>query len=326
MSPKNTTLSSVSSSNNHAGDHSDLSKSFSVALTEASVSFNERLAIFNLLDQLNHLCRGVQRHRGFSMGLLGGNESFGSGFYHLQRQMARRIQLITAFGNQPPVLLGHADIERLHYAWNTIHDNWQDDSVLENFEFHCHFVDQLLLLMARLAERVSTPYAVYIHSLVTGDTHSSSSTQPTTYQHLLSFASQQLPRFVEMLGKIRALSIHVAATGCSDVSYDKKLLYLLQCVEQEKEAVFSMTNALQSRLVEPLPALLTIKTYEYKLDFLLEKIKNEIVGQAVISISEEDIFRLVTDIIDIYWRVADDSINLLSRWQKDDMEKWLQNG
>ena len=326
MLPKNTLLSSIPLSNQSVDDHGDLSQSPSLGLTEASVSFNERLAIFNLLDQLNHLCRCVQRHRGFSMGLLGGNESFGGGLYHQQRQMTRRIQLITAFGNQPPALLEHADIERLHYAWNTIHDNWQDDSVLENFEFHCHFIDQLLLLMARLAERVSIPYAAHMHMLLTSEANTDSANHPTTYLRLLSFASQQLPRFVEMLGKIRALSIHVAATGCSDVHYDKKLSYLLQCVEQEKDTVFNMTNTLQSQLAEPLPTLLTIKTYEYKLDFLLEKIKAEIVGQTVISMSEEAIFRLVTDIIDVYWRVVDDGIDLLSRWQKDDMEQWLQNG
>ena len=172
------------------------------ALLKVSANFNERLASFSLMEQINHLCRDVQRHRGFSLGLLGGNKSFVVEFHRLQQQMDRRIQVITAFAEREPLLLNRTDTERLHYAWNTICDNWQDDSVLENYEFHCHFVDQLLLLMARLAEKLRQPYAKQIQHFVSGKARAPALDESSTYQQLLHFTYRQLPAFIEMLGKV----------------------------------------------------------------------------------------------------------------------------
>jgi hypothetical protein len=320
------TLSSITRLGGEEIKNAPRTRSLSASLNKASANFNERLMTFNLMEQLNHLCRSVQRHRGFSMGLLGGNQSFANGFYVLQEQMARRIQLMTAFAKKSPDLLNHTDIERLHYAWNTIHDNWQGDSVLENFEFHSHFVEQLLLLLARLGDRVRIPYLSQISSTVSTQDESNFVNKGSSYEELLYFSSVQLPKFIEVLGKIRALSVHIAATGYSEADYDRKLSYLLQCVIQEKDTIFELTNRLQHSLVDQLPTLLTIKTYEYKLDFLLEKITNEVVEQSVVSTSEEEIFRMVSDIIDIYWRVVDNSLDLLLHRQKEDLEYWLQNG
>lgn len=297
-----------------------------VGLVAGSDHFNQRLTIFTLIEQLNHLCRDVQRHRGRSMGFLAGNKNFYHFLCKLQCQIDRRVQWITAFANRAPELLSHSDMERLHYAWNTIRDNWQDDSVHENFEYHSHFIDQLFLIMNRLLETVSQPFGDVFHTLLGSKAANDASQHSEIYFALLKFAHRRLPRFVEILGKLRALSVHAAATGHCDVDSQKKLHYLLQCIARERESLFEVASNLQIMLINDLPALLTIKTYEYKLDFLLEKIDKEIIQASIINVGADDVFNLVTDIIDVYWRVIDDSLSLLQYWQKRELEQWLIEG
>lgn len=296
------------------------------ALTKASESFNERLKIFTLVVQLNHLCRGVQRHRGLSIGLLAGNKSFLDNFLMLQEQINRRVQIIAAFVGQSPSLLSKTDLERLHYAWNTIKDNWQQDSVLENFEFHSYFVDQLLATMARLLDKIRAPYSEKIQECIDQENNNDLLVETEIYQNLVEFSQKKLTRFIELLGKIRALSVYAAVSGSCTKEHEKKLDYLLQCVDSERDSLFESTVYLHSKLADRLPSLLTIRTYEYKLDFLLEKMSSDFLNVEVVHAKEEEVFNLVTDIIDVYWRVVDDSLNLMNLWQQDDLERWLISG
>ncbi len=291
-----------------------------------STAFEERVTLFALLEQLNYLCRGVQRHRGYSMGLLAGNQSFLQEFDLLQEQLARRISLVATFTHRHKVCLSENDIERLHYAWNTIKNNWQDDSVLENYELHSHFVEQLLLLINKLAEEIKQPFMEVIFTIVGKTPDTILSDKKNNYQLLLLFSSRQLPHFIELMGKVRALSVHAAAIGNCDIEQKNKLNYLLKCVRQKRQVIVESADYLQQRITVDVPALLTIRTYGYKLDFLIDKINRDIIGSPKVTVKDENIFHLVTDLIDNYWDVCDNSLALLSVWQKQDMEQWLVEG
>ncbi len=296
------------------------------SVLDISKALEERVALFSLIEQLAYLCRGVQRHRGYSMGLLAGNRSFLHEFDRLQEQLARRVKLIVTFAHPPRECLTESDVEQLHYAWNTIQDNWQDDSVLENYELHSHFVEQLLSLITKLTEKVKQPFIVTISDILGEKTEETTPDIKNNYQSLLFFSSNQLPRFIEMLGKVRALSVHAAATGYCEIEQKNKLNYLLKCVRQKKQAIVESADYLQKRITINLPALLTIRTYGYKLDLLIDKINKDIIDSPKIAVKSENIFDLMTDIIDSYWAVSDGGLALLSNWQKQDMEQWLLEG
>lgn len=294
-------------------------------LKSSAVNFNERQNVFNLIDQLNHLCRAVQRHRGLCLGLLAGEQVFAQSFHHLRRQMARRIELVVAFCELSDTVVTEEDVNKLCNDWNTIRDNWLDDSVLENFEFHSHFVSQLLLLVGRLAEKIQQPYLHQLQSSLTEQVDQVSRSA-SIYEEVLQFSTRQLPQFIELIGKTRALSVHVATTGNHCEDYEKKLGYLLQCINAEKVSIANVTAHFQQALGDQLPSMVTVKIHEYKLNFLLEKVNSDIIKHHKKSISGEEFFRLASDVIDAYWSAVDDGLGLLNAWQTRDIERWLVEG
>ncbi|MBX2807437.1 MAG: hypothetical protein KTR20_02310 [Cellvibrionaceae bacterium] len=286
------------------------------------LTYNERIAVFTLIDQLNRLCRGVQRHRGLSIGVLAGNAAFAAELARLQQQLTRRVKLLAAFSSRTAGLLANAELDTVHMAWDTICHNWQQDSLLENFEYHSHFVEQLLRLVASLARRVQTPYGQSIGIKLRTKTLVPSS-QGEIYSDLLNFSGCHLPVFIELLGKVRALSVHVAASGNTDADIVKKLDYLLQCIEQEKAAVCDRGAQLQQLLDRQLPSMLTVKIHEYKLDGLLNKIKNELLSDHRARVDAQCIFSLASDVMDVYWACVNDSVDLLRAWHDQELEIWL---
>lgn len=288
-------------------------------------TFNQRMHIFNIVEQLTHLCRGIQRHRGLSIGLLSGSTTFAEYFNQLQNQLDRRVRLISSLALASDNLLDQQATQTMETAWKTVRHNWQQDSVLENFEFHSHFVEQMLLQVSRLTASIEQPYLQYINQL--NDGYSELEVEfAGQYQQMIQFFWRELPPFIELQGKVRALSVHAASVGKVDQEVVKKLAYLAQCIQERKETIYSLTSNLQQLMREKLPSLLTVKIHEYKLDLLLNKIENDILVNTQVEISSEDVFTLASDVIDAYWSSIDDCLGLLRIWQNKDLESWLIEG
>lgn len=282
--------------------------------------YHLRLAALVLIKQLMHLCRDTQKHRGLGMGLLAGNQEFAAPFATLQKQMARRIAVLSAFSRDMTVpfshAFSHADMNNIHEAWGTIREGWYDDSVLENFQFHNYFVEQLLQMVTKLTHR--------LQSVSSMPSHIFDDESPESIQHdeLLVFICGQLPKMIEYLGMVRALASHSATVGCHIEDHDKKLKYLCQCVQVEKLQMITVAEQLHQTMGSTLPSLLVLQTYGFKVDALVDKVLQQVVGQEKITLSSDALFSMATEIMDVYWRVVDDGIDVLHHAQDEAIERW----
>src|SRR6187431_652250 len=124
--------------------------------------YHQRLDALTLAKLLIHMIKAVQRHRGMTMGTLGGNQQFRDELSHLEIQLERRLELLQAFSARSLALLSPRDQENLSNAWLTISHDWQEDSVIDNYELHCHLIEQLLALLAFIAKQLEQPIAAIL--------------------------------------------------------------------------------------------------------------------------------------------------------------------
>ncbi len=288
--------------------------------------FYDRVVALHLIRQINHLCKAIQQHRGFGLALLAGETRFRTEFQLLQGEIRRRIVALEAFVKQSRNLLSDKDLEKIHSAWVTIECDWQNDAVMENFELHSFFIEQLLALMLQLAKHLERPVVDVLseHSSDrrTGDTPQAK--RRAVHQvGLLVFVCNQMPEMVEQLAKIRGLSTHAASAGSSDDLHDSKIRYLVQCTQLQYDKVRNQAERLTDIVDGGIASLGAVKEYEFKFNFLLNTIEKEILARDNIRMDSRHIFELASEIIDKFLIVVDEGVSLLQRWLDDGLEEWL---
>lgn len=284
--------------------------------------FQQRQAALTLVKQLIHMIKAVQRHRGMSMGALGGNGLFRTELTQLQGQLERRLELVQAFAANSLNLLGARDRDNLSNAWLTISRDWQQDAVVDNYELHCHLIEQLLSMVAALGKQLEQPTSQAV--ALSGNAGDGSS-YPHRFKHLevLHFSTRLMPAVAEQIGRIRALSTYASALGYCDKDVSSKLRYAIQCTRVNNEKLRHQTKRLEGLLDKELSLLTQLKSYEIKLDFLLTMVENDVINPHQINADSHRLFTLASDIIDMYLNVVDEGVQLLTHWHEQDIEHWL---
>lgn len=288
-------------------------------------AYRQRQDALSLTKQLNQMIKAVQRHRGMSMALLAGSSLFRGDFDVLQRQVERRLASLEVFAAQTGLLTAR-DKENLHNAWHTIRADWQGDDVIDNFELHSHFIEQLQTMIAGLAKFLEKPVSVVTAEIAGLELPSEdASAYPKMFKQieLLNFSTRQVTGMVEQIARIRGLSTYAAAKGLCDYHHDRKLRYAISTARASNEKLRHQAERLEFLLVGALPSLSMIKTYELKLMFLFNTVETDVLSGMSIATNSHNLFKLATDIIDIYLKVVDDAMDLVSRWNDEDLESWL---
>jgi hypothetical protein len=153
--------------------------------------YRQRQDALTLALQIVRMIKAVQRHRGMSMALLGGNPLFRDDFTGLQQQLERRLHALQALAASS-TLLTEREQSHLHSAWLTISRNWQQDSVIDNYELHGHLIEQLLVMLATLSRALEKPLMLH------GEGREPAAIlqdNPSRFRHLevLHFTLRQMP-------------------------------------------------------------------------------------------------------------------------------------
>jgi hypothetical protein len=290
--------------------------------------YRERRDASELIRQLIQLIKAAQRHRGMSMALLGGNTRFREDFNQLQRQLQRRLLTLQAFAKDTQ-LLTDRERENLQGAWATISHDWQQDRVIDNYELHCHLIEQLLAMVTGLSRGLEQPVSALMDAPTSMDAPPSGNEvdlEPNRVQRLelLHFTARLLPAVVEQIGRIRALASYAAALGHCDSHHDGKLRYVIQNTRVNNEKLRHQTRRLDGLLGNRFGPLGQLKSYELKLMFLLNMVETEVLTGTEIHTDSNRLFRVATDIIDVYLQVVEAGIHHLNQWQEGDFEAWQQ--
>ena len=289
--------------------------------------FRQRHDALILINQLFQMIKSVQRHRAMSMGLLGGNSHFRDDFSTLQHQLANRLQLFMAFASQMKEFLSNRDHENLRNAWLTISDDWQQDSVMDNYELHCHLIEHLLTLVARLAKHLEEPMSALMATNVKPTLVEVIRTpNPNRLKQLevLHFSTRLMPAVAEQIGRIRALATYVSALGYCDTDYASKLRYVIQCTKVNNEKLRHQAKRMENILNKDSSLLNPLKSYEIKLTFLLNMIEQDVLkDDGATNADSNRLYEITTNIIDMYLHIVDEGMILLERWHQNEIENWL---
>ena len=281
-----------------------------------------------LSKQLVQIIRAIQRHRGMSMATLGGNRDFKEPLKQLQRQLKGRLLGLEAFF-EGTGLLSEQTLEELNRAWVTISHNWQEDSVLDNYELHCHLLEQLLALLGGLSRRLEAPLLpdqqAETHPLTSNP---GKATRPSRLQtlELLHFCTRLLPSVVEQIGRIRALSSYAAALGRCGPQEEAKLRYVIDNTRVNNEKLRHQLGRLESILPSDLCQMGSLKRYELKVAFFLSMVEQDVLNARPMTADSNRLFAIATDIIDVYLQVAQNGLARLGQWLEQDLEHWLDGG
>lgn len=244
------------------------------------------------------------------MGLLGGDSAFRQDFAILQKQLERRIQalqLLTATGD----LLNGQTKDNLINGWVTISQNWQEDSVIDNYELHCHLIDHFLSTLILLSQQLEQPISTTLN------------TDLSQHIQIVHFTTERLPCVIEKIGRVRALATYAAAANNYDSHLGSKLRYAIQCIQDDHEPFLQHVTQLENTLGKDLSMLRQLKSYATKLMLLLSIIESDVLNNTGTQADSHRIYTLATDIMDMYLSIVDNGMALISRWHDNDMEAWL---
>lgn len=251
-----------------------------------------------------HLSRLIQRHRGATLAMLGGDDSFAEQVENLQAQVkvqCEYLQYINSVGDQQA--LPDNDGEQLHLGWKTIIQDWENDDIHQSFEFHSHLLESIARISRQLSESVLSP------STALSDRPALVKSMEKNYLEPLSQLNQtcviELYDLVEYLARIRGLGTHMAAMGQSNPEWESRVSFWLQEFGYRKQRFDQDIQLIPSSYQPCIPGLKTLKSLNMKLNYFLNLLGHEMSSERSFQIPSHKLFLMGSEIIDGLLNIMD---------------------
>ena len=268
-----------------------------------------RLARHDLLVTILILSRFIQRHRGATLALLGGDKSFRSQILTLQHQINSQIDFMECQNRAAQESISHGDWSQLTLGWLTIIKDWENDAIHHSFEFHSHLLELIVRVTRQLSESClyQLPFSPMPEALQARV--DKSFLQPM--QNLNQTCVVELYELVEYLARIRGMGTHMAATGHGDTDFDARVSFWLQEFRYRKDRFDQSLQVLPSSYLPFLPALRALPNLNMKLNYFINLLGHEMSAQRSIKVPSHKLFLMGTEIIDGYLNVMDQANSVI---------------
>lgn len=243
---------------------------------------------------LCRITRALQKHRGASVACLDGDIKFAPKVLGLQGEIGKYLQVLEQFNRRNAGLLPVNIVEMVFGEWATIVDGWQKDEVVQNYEFHCHLIEVVRKLQRTVInEYLMTPL----------------SDKESAFRQEFEASLVALTNTIETIAKLRGLATHIAEVETRHNDLYMRMVFLLKMVVQETSGLYHLLQDLEG-VSSRLSGLNHLALQQTKTQTLVALIQSDIVDSDTVTASPDAIFEQATAIIDIYWKILDQSIAL----------------
>ncbi|GAA6134112.1 hypothetical protein NBRC116188_09010 [Oceaniserpentilla sp. 4NH20-0058] len=274
----------------------------------AALHQNQQLRIkaLDLVKSLFEQVRVVQQHRAATNAALAGNPFFESKTRVLAREINSRFKEIERQQEGCPEIIESRQWQDTRNAWQTVHLQWRQDEIIENFELHSHLVKQMLDYITILGNKAEC-------LIETGSQH----------QALSHYVLNDIPSFIELLGQIRALGTSTAVVGVMDEACEMRVRFLMGQLAKQQTKVKQQAQHLSQEALEITSSLIDALLCEPKLERLTGIVMHDLLSGRDIVTSADEIFTLSTSIIDAHYNVMNEGLRLLRLSMDKRMQAWV---
>jgi hypothetical protein len=274
----------------------------------AALHQNQQLRIkaLDLVKSLFEQVRVVQQHRAATNAALAGNPFFESKTRVLAREVNSRFKELERQQQDCMDVIDSRQWGDIRNAWQTVHLQWRQDEIIENFELHSHLVKQLLTYISILGNKVED-------LIETGSQH----------QALSHYVLNDVPSFIELLGQIRALGTSTAVVGIMDDACEMRLRFLMGQLQKQQVKVKQQAQHLSQEALEITSSLIDALLCEPKLERLTGIVMHDLLSGRDIVTSADEIFTLSTQIIDAHYNVMNEGLRMLRLSMDKRMQAWV---